>query len=330
MTKPKVYVTRLLPGEALDRLREECEVDLNTEDRAPSKEEIIEHVRGKDGLLCLLTDKVDSEVMDAAGPNLKVISNYAVGFDNIDVEAATERGIVVTNTPGVLTETTADLAWALLMAVARRIVEADKFTRAGKFKGWSPTLLLGTDVYGKTLGIIGFGRIGRAVARRAKGFDMRVLYYDVERAPEEVERELNAQYVDLETLLKESDYISIHTPLTPETRHMIGERELRMMKPTAYLINTARGPIVDEAALVRALKEGWIKGAALDVFENEPELTPGLAELDNVVLAPHIGSASTETRSKMADMAVDNLLSVLRGERPENIVNPEVWERRRT
>ena len=330
MTKPKVYVTRLLPGGALDRLREECEVDLNTEDRAPSKEEMIEHVRGKDGLLCLLTDKVDSEVMDAAGPNLKVISNYAVGFDNIDVEAATERGIVVTNTPGVLTETTADLAWALLMAVARRIVEADKFTRAGKFKGWSPTLLLGTDVYGKTLGIIGFGRIGRAVARRAKGFDMRVLYYDVERAPEEVERELNAQYVDLETLLKESDYISIHTPLTPETRHMIGERELRMMKPTAYLINTARGPIVDEAALVRALKEGWIKGAALDVFENEPELTPGLAELDNVVLAPHIGSASTETRSKMADMAVDNLLSVLRGERPENIVNPEVWERRRT
>lgn len=329
MAKPKVYVTRLLPGEALSRLEGECEVEVNPEERAPTKEEIIEHVRDKDGLLCLLTDKVDSEVMDSA-PNLKVISNYAVGFDNIDVKAATERGIVVTNTPGVLTETTADLAWALLMAVARRIVEADKFTREGKFKGWSPTLLLGSDVYGKTLGIIGFGRIGRAVARRAKGFEMRVLYYDIERAPEEVERELNAQYVDLEALLKEADYISIHAPLTPETHHMIGERELKMMKPTAYLINTARGPIVDERALVRALKEGWIAGAALDVYENEPELTPGLAELPNVVLAPHIGSASAETRTKMAEMAVSNLLSVLKGERPENIVNPEVWGRRRT
>jgi len=191
-------------------------------------------------------------------------------------------------------------------------------------------LLLGSDVYGKTLGIIGFGRIGRAVARRAKGFEMRVLYYDIERAPEEVERELNAQYVDLEALLKEADYISIHAPLTPETHHMIGERELKMMKPTAYLINTARGPIVDERALVRALKEGWIAGAALDVYENEPELTPGLAELPNVVLAPHIGSASAETRTKMAEMAVSNLLSVLKGERPENIVNPEVWGRRRT
>ncbi|HIE09303.1 MAG TPA: D-glycerate dehydrogenase [Armatimonadetes bacterium] len=329
MAKPKVYVTRLLPGEALSRLEGECEVEVNPEERAPTKEEIIEHVRDKDGLLCLLTDKVDSEVMDSA-PNLKVISNYAVGFDNIDVKAATERGIVVTNTPGVLTETTADLAWALLMAVARRIVEADKFTREGKFKGWSPTLLLGSDVYGKTLGIIGFGRIGRAVAKRAKGFEMRVLYYDIERAPEEVERELNAQYVDLEALLKEADYISIHAPLTPETHHMIGERELKMMKPTAYLINTARGPIVDERALVRALKEGWIAGAALDVYENEPELTPGLAELPNVVLAPHIGSASAETRTKMAEMAVSNLLSVLKGERPENIVNPEVWGRRRT
>lgn len=329
MARPKVYVTRLLPGGALERLREECEVDLNSEDRVPLKEEIVKHIREKEGLLCLLTDRIDAEVMGAA-PKLKAISNYAVGFDNIDVQAATERGIVVTNTPGVLTETTADLAWALLMAVARRIVEGDKFTREGKFKGWSPTLLLGTDVYGKTLGIIGLGRIGRAVARRAKGFEMRILYYDLVRAPEEVERELGAKFVDLDTLLKESDYVSIHTPLTSETRCMMGEKELKMMKPTAYLINTARGPIVDEEALVGALKEGWIKGAALDVYEKEPELTTGLAELDNVVLAPHIGSASVETRSKMADMAVDNLLSVLRGQRPENIVNPEVWERRRT
>jgi len=267
-------------------------------------------------------------VMDAAGPQLKIIANYAVGFDNIDVDAATKRGIMVSNTPGVLTDTTADLAWALILATARRVVEGDKFLRHGKFKGWKPMLLLGTDVHHATLGIIGFGNIGKAVARRAIGFDMKVIYYSAHRAPLEVEEKLDVEYRSLDDLLREADFISIHVPLTKETQHLIGERELKMMKKEAYLINTARGPIVDEKALAKALKEGWIRGAGLDVFEREPEVEPELLELDNVVLLPHLGSASYDTRAKMATMAAENVVSALNGEVPPNLVNREVVKRR--
>ncbi len=328
MSKPKVFVTQNIPQAGLDLLMKECEVFVNTEDRVLSKGEIIERLKGMDGMVCLLTDAIDGEIMDAE-PNLKVISNYAVGFNNIDVDAATERGIPVTNTPGVLTETTADFAWALLMAIARRVVEADKFTREGKFKGWRPQLLLGSDVYGKTIGIVGMGRIGQAMARRARGFDMNILYYDEYRPDPEVEKELGLTYVPFDELLQKADYVSIHVPLMESTHHLIGERELKLMKKTAYLINSARGPIVDEKALVKALQEKEIAGAGLDVFEDEPELAPGLAELDNVVLAPHIASATIETRSKMATMAAEGCLSVLKGERPVNLVNEEVWDKRR-
>jgi len=320
----KIFLTRRLPDEGIELLKEH-ELEIYGGDAPPSKEEIIEGVRGKDALICLLTDRIDGEVMDASS-RLKIIANYAVGYDNIDVGEATKRGILVTNTPGVLTETVADLTWALLMAIARRIVEGDKFMREGKFKGWAPKLLLGTDVYGKTLGIIGAGRIGRAVAKRAKGFNMKVLYYS-RRRNEEIERECNAKFVDLHTLLKESDYVSLHLPLTDETYHLIGEKELKMMKPTAYLINTARGKCVDEKALVRALEEGWIRGAALDVFENEPQLTPELKKLDNVVLTPHIGSASYETRSRMAVMVAENVIAALNGKIPPNCINPEAWKK---
>jgi glyoxylate reductase len=328
MSKPKVFVTQNIPQAGLDLLMKECEVFVNKEDRVLSKGEIIERLKGMDGMVCLLTDAIDGEIMDAE-PNLKVISNYAVGFNNIDVDAATERGIPVTNTPGVLTETTADFAWALLMAIARRVVEADKFTREGKFKGWRPQLLLGSDVYGKTIGIVGMGRIGQAMARRARGFDMNILYYDEYRPDPEVEKELGLTYVPFDELLQKADYVSIHVPLMESTHHLIGERELKLMKKTAYLINSARGPIVDEKALVKALQEKEIAGAGLDVFEDEPELAPGLAELDNVVIAPHIASATIETRSKMATMAAEGCLSVLKGERPVNLVNEEVWDKRR-
>jgi len=323
--KPVVFVTRRIPEPGLDMLREVCEVVVNNEDRVLSKQEIIEGVKGKDALLCLLTDKIDAEVMDA-GSNLKVIANYAVGFDNIDIEAATARKIPVTNTPGVLTETTADFAFALLMCAARRVVEADRFTREGKYKGWAPMLLLGCDVYGKTLGIVGFGRIGEAVARRAKGFSMRVIYYDERRRSPEEEERLGVEYVPFSTLLAESDFISIHVPLMPSTYHMFGAAEFAAMKNTAILINTARGPVVDEEALVEALRKREIAGAGLDVYEDEPMLKPGLIDLDNVVLAPHIASASVETRTKMATMAAENVLAALRGEVPPNIVNRKVFE----
>ncbi|MCD6082784.1 D-glycerate dehydrogenase [Candidatus Aerophobetes bacterium] len=319
----KVFVTRRIPQVGLDLLQKECEVKVNPHERVLTRQELMDGVKEADGLLCLLTDTIDKEVMDA-NPKLKIISNYAVGYNNIDVEEATRRGIMVTNTPGVLTDTTADLTWAILMCVARRIVEADRFTRQGKFKQWSPMLFLGSDVHHSTLGIVGFGRIGRAVARRARGFEMKVLYTDVRRAPEKVEEELEAKFVFLDELLSSSDFVSLHAPLLPTTYHLIGEKELRRMKKTAFLINAARGPLVDEKALVRALKEGWIAGAALDVYENEPELTPGLAELGNVVLVPHIGSASTATREKMATMAATNLLAGLKGEVPPNLVNREV------
>ncbi|WP_448532404.1 glyoxylate reductase [Pseudothermotoga sp.] len=329
MKRFKVFVTRKILEEGLNMLRERYDVEVSDYDGVIPREMLLEKVKGADALLSLLTDNIDAEVMDAAGPNLKIIANYAVGYNNIDVEEATKRGIMVTNTPGVLTETTADFAWTLLMAIARRIVEADKFVREGKFRGWEPMLLLGTDVFGATLGIVGFGRIGQAMARRALGFNMRVLYYDNSRVDEQLEKELKATFVDLPTLLKESDFVTLHVPLTKQTHHLIGEKELKMMKKDAYLINTARGPAVDEKALVKALKEGWIKGAALDVFENEPEIEPELLKLDNVVLAPHIASASYATRSKMSVMVAENIIKALNGEVPPNLVNPEVLQKKK-
>lgn len=322
--KPTIFVTRRLPQPPLDRLAEVFDVSINPDNRVLSKREVMDGVQGKDALLCLLTDAIDAEVMDAE-PNLRVLSNYAVGYNNIDVEAATERKLPVTNTPGVLTDTSADLAFALILASARRIAEGDAFTRAGKFDGWGPLMMLGYDVYGKTLGILGMGRIGTAVAKRAQGFDMRVLYTNRSDRPE-AEQKYNAQKVDLETLLRESDYLSVHVPMSDETRHMIGAEQLAAMKPTAFLINTARGPIVDEAALVEALRSGEIAGAGLDVYEEEPALAPGLAECENAVLIPHLGSATIETRTKMAQLAVENAIAVIEGRRPAHLVNPEVLD----
>ncbi len=320
----RIYLTREIPDRGIELLRREHELDVYRGDAPPSKQEIIEHVSDVEGLLCLLTDPIDREVLDAA-PHLKAISTYAVGYDNIDIEAATKRGIPVGNTPGVLTETTADLAWALLMAIARRIPEGDAMVRRGDFKGWGPKVLLGSDVHGKTLGIVGAGRIGQAVGRRAAGFDMDILYHSRSRKPS-FEEECSARFVALDELVAASDSVTLHVPLTDDTYHLIGEEELTAMKNTAYLVNTARGECVDEEALVAALENGDIAGAALDVFEHEPELTPGLAALDNVVLAPHAGSASIETRTEMAVIAAENLLAGLRGEMPRYCVNPAALE----
>lgn len=324
----KIFVTREIPKPGLDLLRKEFDVELNPNDYVMTKKELMNVVRGKDGLLCLLTDPVDRDVIYAE-PNLKMIASYAVGYDNIDVGAATERGIPVSNTPGVLTVTTAELAWALLFAVARRIVEGDRFTRAGKFTGWAPMLMLGQDVSNKTLGIIGAGRIGTAMALKSKGFNMSVLYTD-EQNNEQLDLELHAKKVTLSELLKKSDFVSIHLPLTKQTHHLIGKQELRMMKRTAILVNTARGPIVDEHALVRALKEQWIFGAGLDVYEHEPLIAKDLFALDNVVLQPHTGSGTIETRTKMALMAAENLIAGLKGDIPPNCVNKEVFTKKRS
>ncbi|MBS3989576.1 MAG: D-glycerate dehydrogenase [Dethiobacter sp.] len=323
MKKPKVYVTRRLPQKALDMIAAECEMQVNPYDRVMTRQELEEAIKEVDGILCLLTDSIDASLLNL-NPNLKVLANYAVGFNNIDVAACTQRRIAVSNTPGVLTETSADLAWALIMTVARRIVEADRFTREGKFDGWGPMMFLGGDVCGKTLGVVGMGRIGQAVVRRAKGFDMKVIYYNTNRKSEAEENALGVEYRELDSLLQEADFVSLHVPLMDETVHLIGEGELKVMKNTAYLINTARGPVVDEKALVKALREGEIAGAGLDVFEQEPELEEGLASLDNVVILPHIASASTDTRTKMAMMAAENLLAGLKGEKMPNIINPEV------
>ncbi len=327
MSSYRVFITRPIPEPAIDLLaRSRAEVRVRDSEDIPTVEELTEGVRGMDALLSLLTDPVDSKVISGAD-RLRVIANYAVGYDNVDVKAATSKGIMVTNTPGVLTETTADMAWALLMCVARRIVEADRFVREGRFKHWDPKLLLGSDVHGKTLGIIGFGRIGRAVGSRARGFGMKVVYNDVRRADPAAEASVGARYVDLPTLLRTSDFVTLHTQLTPQTRHLIGPDELNMMKQGAYLINTSRGPVVDELALVRALKAGLIAGAGLDVYEDEPRLNPDLVRLPNVVLSPHIASASVETRNKMAEMAAVNIIAAMRGETPPNLVNPEVLGR---
>ena len=316
-----VFVTRVIPQAGLDVLAEHCvTVDVNPPDRPATREELLAGVRGRDGVLCIINDTIDDEVLAAAGPRCRVFANYAVGFNNIEVEAATRRGILVTNTPGVLTETTADLAWALLMSVGRRIVESDRFFRTGDWDGWGPMQFLGRDVHGATLGIIGAGRIGTATGLRAIGFRMRLLYVD-ETENDELDG-IGGVRVDLETALRESDFVSLHVPLTDQTWHLISRRELEMMKPTAFLINTSRGPVVDEAALVAALKERRIAGAGLDVYEHEPTPAPGLTELDNVVCIPHIGSATEGTRSRMAVMAAENLVAALKGDRPANLVNP--------
>ncbi|MBB6215692.1 lactate dehydrogenase-like 2-hydroxyacid dehydrogenase [Anaerosolibacter carboniphilus] len=325
MSKPKVLVTRKIPEEAIQLLEQYCDVEINPHDREMTRKELLESVRNKDGVLCLLTNTIDEEVFEAAGKQCKIFSNYAVGYNNIDVEGASRRGIAITNTPGVLDDATADLAWALLFAVARRIPEGDQYIRDGRFTAWSPTLLLGRDITGKTLGIIGAGRIGSNFGRKAKAFDMKILYTGT-KPNHSFEAETGATFTDKETLLKASDFISIHVPLSPATKYYIGDREFDMMKNTAILINTSRGPVINEKALVQALKEKKIWGAGLDVFENEPELTPGLTQLDNVVIVPHIGSATVESRLKMGIMAVQNIIQALQGEIPDHCINPAVYE----
>ena len=310
-----VLVANVLPAEALALIPRDIAVDYHDSLDALPRSELMARIRGKDGLICHILSTVDDELL-AAAPTLKVVANVAVGYNNIDVAAARRRGVVVTNTPDVLTETTADFAWALLMAAARRVPEADRFVRSGQWDRWLWDLLWGADIHGKTLGVIGFGRIGRAVARRALGFNMRVLYQDAVQADAAVERDLRASRVDLETLLRESDFVSLHTPFLPETRHLMNARTLRLMKRSAILVNAARGPVVEEAALVRALREGWIAAAGLDVFEEEPKVHPGLLSLTNAVMAPHIASASLDTRIAMATLAVRNCLAVLDGKPP--------------
>ena len=321
----KIFITRKIPETGLEILKKYHDIKVNSYDGGLTKKEIIQGIKGKDGLLCLLTDQIDKEIIDSE-PRLKMIANYAVGFDNIDVKTATRKGIPVSNTPGVLTDATSEMAWALLFSVSRRIVEADKFTRAGKFNGWSPMLMLGQDITNKTLGVIGTGRIGTAFALKSKGFGMNVLYVNRKRN-EILEKELNAKKVKLEKLLKESDFISVHVPLTKSTSHLFSKREFQLMKENAVFINTSRGPVVDEKALIQALKDNWIFGAGIDVYENEPEVPEELKKLDNVVLQPHSASATFEARSKMAILAAENMIKGLKGEFPPNCVNPEVFKK---
>jgi glyoxylate reductase len=321
--RPRVFVSRVIPSEGLDNVREACDMDLWEDELPPPRDELLRRVAGRDGVLTLLTDRVDDEFLDAAGPQLKVVSNYAVGFDNIDVAACARRGIPVGNTPGVLTETTADLAWALLMAAARRLPEADRYVRAGSWKTWGPLLLLGPDVHGATIGIVGFGRIGQALARRAQGFGMEILYHDLEPLPPSVTDPLGATYLALEELLPRSDFVSLHVNLSPVTRHLINAETLAQMKRTAVLVNTSRGPVVDQAALATALRDGVIWAAGLDVTDPEPiSIDDPLVGLDNCLIVPHIASASRATRGKMASMAAANLLAGVRGERLPTEVPP--------
>ena len=326
--RPRVFVARRLPEEGLEPIRAACDAAIWEDELPPPRDELLRAVAGCDGILTLLTDRVDAELLDRAGPQLRVVSNYAVGFDNISVADATARGIPVGNTPGVLTETTADLAFALLMAAARRLPEGDRYVRAGRWRTWGPLLLLGSDVHGATLGVVGFGRIGQAMARRARGFGMTVLYHDVVRQPPELEAELGASFKPLGELFAQSDFVSLHVNLTPETRHLVNRERLRLMKPTAVLVNTARGPVVDQRALYEALRDGVIAAAALDVTDPEP-IAPDdpLLSLDSCLVVPHIASASRATRGRMAEMAAANLLAGVRGERLPTCVNPEVYER---
>jgi glyoxylate reductase len=325
VSRAPVLVTRRLPPKPMRVITDRCDADVwEGPPEAIPRDELLRRIARKEGAVTLLTERVDAELLDAAGPQLKIVANYAVGFDNIDVEECTRRGVLATNTPDVLTDTTADLAWALLMASARRIAEGDRFLRSKTTWIWGPEMMLGQDVHDATLGVVGFGRIGQAVARRGRGFAMRIVYFDPYRPPEKVERDLGAEYLEFDDLLAQADFISIHVALTPETRHLFGAEQFRTMKPTAVIVNTARGPVIDEAALAGALNSGEIFGAGLDVFEREPEVHPGLVGLDNVVLAPHIASGSVRTRSEMCAMAARNVIAGLRGERPPNLLNPEV------
>ncbi len=328
MAKPKVFVSRVIPERGLRLITEACDAEVWTEELPPPRDVLLEKVRDCEGLLSLLTDRVDAELLDTA-PKLKVVSNLAVGFDNIDVPECTRRGVLVGNTPGVLTETTADFAFALLMAAARRVVEGDNYTRAGKWKTWGPMLLMGQDVHHSTLGLVGLGRIGSEMAKRGKGFSMKVMYYDMFRR-EDLEKELGLIYADLDTVVREADFLSIHVPLTAETRHLINAETFKKMKPTAILINSARGPIVDTMALNDALRSGTIAGAGLDVTDPEPiPMDHPLLGAPNCIIAPHIASASVATRTKMAEIAAENLLNGLNGTKMPALVNPEALKNRR-
>jgi glyoxylate reductase len=325
MARPRVFVTHSLFDEARRILSATCDAEYwNGSDR-PSREELLRKMKDKEGLICLLTEKVNDELLRAA-PKLRIAANVAVGFDNIDVDACTKRGVVATNTPGVLDETTADFAWLLMMAVARRLGEGEQLARSGNWKGWNLDQLCGADVWGKTLGLVGFGRIGRALARRAVGFQMKVIYTDAVRAPEDVEKSLNAEFREMNSLLAESDFISLHVPLLPETRGLFDSPKFYRMRPSAFLINTSRGAVVEESALVAALDARKIAGAALDVYEQEPFIHPGLKRA-NVMLAPHLASASLETRTKMAVMAANNVVAIFSGQMPPNMLNPAVLKK---
>jgi gluconate 2-dehydrogenase len=328
--KPKILVTRATFGEVIEKLRERFEVEENQKDDTPwAGDELKRRLADKDGLLSTGSDRIDASIL-AGAPRLKAVCNVAVGYNNIDLAACSERGILATNTPEVLDDTTADTSWALIMAAARRITEAERWLRGGNWiQGWKYDRLLGQDVHHATLGIVGMGRIGQAIARRAKGFSMRILYHNRRRATKAIEREAGAKYVTLEKLLKESDFVSLNLPYSKEAHHLIGARELSLMKPTAVIVNAARGGIIDDAALVQALKERRIAAAGLDVFEGEPKFNPGFLELDNVALIPHIGSATRATRMKMNLLAVKNLTAALAGKRPPNLLNPEAWAKRR-
>ena len=324
----RILVTGRLPQDIMTGLSKKYEADINIEDKPFDRQKLLDDIKDKEGLLSMITDTVDEEILDRAD-HLKMIAQFGVGYNNIDVKAATARGILVSNTPGVLTDATAELAFALILSISRRLVECDKITREGRFRYWAPMLFLGREVTGKTLGVIGMGKIGKAVAQRARCFNMPILYHNRSRMSKSEEKELMAKYVDMKTLLSQADFITLHVPLTDQTRHLIGSQELSLMKPTAYLINTSRGPVVDEQALLETLRNGRIGGAGLDVYENEPALTPGLVELDNVILLPHVGSGTLETRFRMANMAAENLIAGLSGKVPPNLVNPEVLPKRR-
>ncbi len=323
--KPKVLVTRTIHERPLKLLQEHAEVTVNPHDRSMTTEEIMAEIPGKVGLLAMGGDPISADILGPAR-DLKIVANNAVGFNNLDLQALTRLKIAATNTPDVLTDTTADLSFTLILGVARRIAEADRFVRAGKWIGWTPSLMIGSDVHGKTLGIVGLGRIGSAVARRGQGFNMRIVYTDIRRLDPAIEQQHQLQFMCLRDLLQNSDFVTLHVPLTPQTTHLIGAEQLRLMKKSAFLINASRGPVVDEKALVDALRSGIIAGAGLDVFEKEPKVSPELLQMENVLLVPHIGSATFETREKMSLTAAANILAVLRGEIPPNILNPEIYE----
>lgn len=322
-----VYVTRQIPQKALDQLEAAgITYDVYEKDEVIPRDVLLEKVQGVDGVLCILTDAIDAEVFEKAD-KAKIFANYAVGFNNIDLDEATKRGIAITNTPGVLTDATADLTWTLIFSTARRVVESDIFMRAGKYLGWGPLMLLGQDVTERTLGVVGMGRIGRAVAQRAAAFRMKIHYYDAEPCKEfEAEYPYETQFMPLDDVLKTSDIVTLHVPLTPETKHLISERELELMQSHAVLVNTSRGPVIDEAALVQALKKRTIWAAGLDVYEEEPKAAPGLFECENTVLLPHLGSATEETRTRMGEIAVENLIAFFKGTQPPNLLNPDVWK----